>query len=63
MTTAELIHSQLNNTFSYGETLAIILENKGTPISQLPNEDFVFPDNSIIRLTNNNCKILQFLQD
>ena len=62
-TIAQNIHKNLPNTFSYGETLAIILEHNGTPISNLPNEDFMFPDKSILRLSNNECKILQLLEE
>lgn len=63
MNTAETIKSKLTNTFSYGETLSLIIENKGTPISSLPNEDFVFEDNSVLRLTNQGVQVLQFLKD
>ncbi len=48
--------------FSYGEALSVILENNGKPISSLPEEDFVFPDNSVIRLTNNGIRLMEFLQ-
>lgn len=61
---AKTLYETLNNKpFSYGEFLSTILEHKGKPVSTLPNEDFVFPDNSIIRLTNNNIQILEFLQE
>jgi hypothetical protein len=63
MTIADNIKSKLTNTFSYGETLSLIIENNGTPISSLPNEDFVFEDNSVIRLTNTGAHVLQFLKD
>ena len=63
MNTAESIKNQLNGPFSYGETLALIIEHNGTPISSLPNEDFVFEDNSVIRLSNQGVQILQFLKD
>lgn len=49
--------------FSYGEALSIILENQGKPISSLPEEDFIFPDNSVIRLTNNGIRLMEFLQE
>ena len=62
-TIAQNIHKNLPNTFSYGETLALIIEHNGTPISSLPNEDFVFEDNSVIRLSNQGVQILQFLKD
>ena len=63
MNTAESIKNKLNGPFSYGETLALIIEHNGTPISSLPNEDFVFEDNSVIRLSNQGVQILQFLKD
>lgn len=64
MNTAKTIFNQLNNLqFSYGETLSLILEHNGKPISQLPTEDFVFPDNSVLRVTNNGIKILELLQE
>lgn len=63
MSIADNIKSKLTNTFSYGETLSLIIEHKGTPISSLPNEDFVFEDNSVIRLTNTGVHVLQFLKD
>jgi len=52
-----------NRPFSYGEALSTILENNGKPISSLPEEDFIFPDNSVIRLTNNGIKLMEFLQE
>jgi len=52
-----------NKPFSYGETISTILENQGKPISSLPNEDYVFPDNSVIRVTNNGVQLLEFLQE
>lgn len=63
MTTASKIKEQLPDTFSYGETLSLIIEHQGSPISALPNEDFVFPDNSVLRLTNEGVQVLQFLKD
>lgn len=63
MNTSKKIYEQLNEqTFSYGEALSLIFENGGKSISSLPEEDFVFPDNSIIRVTNNGVKLLEFLQ-
>lgn len=49
--------------FSYGEALSVILENQGKAISNLPEEDFVFPDKSCIRLTHTGIKLLEFLQE
>lgn len=63
MNTAKQIYNQLKQTpFSYGETLSTILENNGKSLSQLPNEDFMFPDNSILRVTNKGIQILEYLQ-
>lgn len=59
----EIYTSLLNKPFSYGEAVAIILENSGKPISTLPEEDFVFPDNSVIRVTNTGVQLLEFLQE
>lgn len=63
MNTAESIKNKLPTSFSYGETLSLIIEHNGTPISSLPNEDFVFEDNSVLRLTNQGVQVLQFLKD
>lgn len=64
MSTSNNIYNSLSNKpFSYGEALGLILENNGKPISSLPEEDFVFPDNSVIRLTNESVKIVQLLQE
>ena len=64
MTISESIYNTLSNDqFSYGTALSKILEYNGKPISSLPNEDFVFPDHSIIRLTNNGIKIMNLLQE
>jgi hypothetical protein len=64
MNTSKLIYEKLNhNQFSYGEAISLILEHKGKAISTLPNEDFVFPDNSTIRLTNNGITLMEFLQE
>jgi hypothetical protein len=63
-TTASKIYNQYNDhTFSYGEVLSIILENNGKGISSLPNEDFLFPDKSVIRITNNGMQLMEFLQE
>ncbi len=59
----EIYTSLSNKPFSYGEAVAIILENSGKPISTLPEEDFVFPDNSVIRVTNTGVQLLEFLQE
>lgn len=64
MNKAKTLYESLNNKpFSYGEFLSTILENQGKPISTLPNEDFVFPDNSVLRLTNDSISLLEFLQE
>lgn len=64
MTISNTIYSKLiNKPFSYGESLSTILEHQGKPISSLPEEDFVFPDNSVIRLTNEGVKLLNLLQE
>lgn len=63
MTSKMLYESLKTKPFSYGEFLATILEHNGRSISHLPNEDFVFPDNSVIRLTNNTVQLLEFLQE
>jgi hypothetical protein len=61
---SKTLYEQLKTQpFSYGEFLSTILEHQGKPISTLPNEDFLFPDNSILRLTNNNIQLLEFLQE
>jgi hypothetical protein len=52
-----------NKPFSYGETLNVILEHEGKAITSLPNEDFIFPDKSILRVTNNNIQILEYLTE
>lgn len=65
----ELYESLSTKPFSYGEFLSVILEHQGKAISTLPgnsflvNEDFVFPDQSILRLTNSGVKLLEFLQE
>lgn len=63
MTIAESIMENIPSQFSYGETLALIIENRGSLISNLPEEDYVFEDKSILRLTNTGCKLLQYLQE
>lgn len=64
MTKAKTLYESLSTQpFSYGEFLSTILENQGKSISTLPNEDFVFPDNSVLRLTNSGIKLLEFLQE
>lgn len=64
MNTSKLIYEKLNhNQFSYGEAISLILEHQGKAISTLPEEDFVFPDNSIIRVTNQGLKLLSLLQE
>jgi hypothetical protein len=64
MNTSKLIYEQLdNNVFSYGEALSLILENGGKAVSSLPNEDFVFPDKSVIRLTNTSLQLMEYLQE
>jgi hypothetical protein len=62
MTKAQQLYSKINNKpFSYGESVSMILEEQGKPVSALPNEDFVFPDNSVIRVSNNGVSLLEFL--
>lgn len=64
MNKSKEIYSQfVNKPFSYGEVVSVILENNGRPISSLPQEDFVFPDNSVIRLTNTGVHILELLEE
>lgn len=64
MSIANNLYNQLNvKDFSYGETVSTILENKGKSISSLPNEDFIFEDNSVLRVTNSGIRVLEFLQD
>ena len=64
MTIAKSLLESLNNKpFSYGETISYIIDNKGKAISSLPNEDFVFPDNSTLRVTNTGIQLLEFLQE
>lgn len=62
MNTATKIYNALSSDpFSYGTTLSLILENSGTCISKLPNEDFIFPDKSVLRVTHTEIKLLDFL--
>jgi hypothetical protein len=64
MTIAEQIYESLNESpFSYGETVAKIIENRGKSFSALPEEDFVVPDNSVLRVTNSNLKVLTLLEE
>ncbi len=64
MSIANKLYQQLNTKdFSYGETVSTILENRGKAISSLPTEDFIFEDNSVLRVTNNGISVLEFLQE
>ena len=64
MSIANNLYDKLKLTeFSYGETVSMILENKGKSISSLPNEDFIFEDNSVLRVTNSGVRVLEFLQE
>jgi len=64
MSIANNLYDKLKLTeFSYGETVSLILENKGKSISSLPSEDFIFEDNSVLRVTNSGVRVLEFLQD
>ena len=64
MNKAQTLYNKLQYIpFSYGETVSTILEEQGKPISNLPNEDFVFPDNSILRVTNTGVSILEYLSE
>lgn len=64
MNKAKQLQSKINNKpFSYGESISMILEEQGKPVSALPNEDFVFPDNSVIRVTNTGVTVLEFLSE
>lgn len=64
MTTSKTLYNTLSTKpFSYGETVSVIIEHNGKSISTLPNEDFVFPDNSVLRVTNNGVQLLEFLQE
>lgn len=64
MSVAKNLYERLiNQPFSYGETVSTILENKGKSISSLPTEDFIFEDNSVLRVTNSGIRVLEFLQE
>lgn len=64
MNTSKLIFEQLHNKpFSYGEAISTILEYSGKSISALPKEDFIFPDNSVLRVTNTGIELLEFIQE
>lgn len=64
MNKAEQLYKAISTRpFSYGESVSIILENKGRPISSLPEEDFIFEDNSVLRVTNGGIRVLEFLVD
>lgn len=59
----QLYESLSSRPFSYGESVSMIMENHGRSISALPEEDFVFEDNSVIRVTNSGVRLLEFLVD
>lgn len=59
----KLYHKLQYIPFSYGETVSTILEQQGKSISNLPNEDFMFPDKSIIRVTNTGIQILEYITE
>lgn len=62
MNKAQQIYNTISSRpFSYGESVSMIMENRGRPISALPEEDFVFEDNSVLRVTNNGIQLLEFL--
>lgn len=62
MTVAEKVYNKIKDKeFSYGETLYHIVEEKGIALTPIPREDFVFPDNSVLRLTNKECKVMTLL--
>lgn len=64
MTIAKTIFNQISQQeFSYGDTLSIILEHNGKSLTSLPNEDFMFSDNSILRVTNKEVKLLEMLNE
>jgi hypothetical protein len=68
MTKAEKIYSQLTNrAFSYGESVSMILDEQGKPLSTISsggiNEDYVFSDNSVIRVSNNGVSLLEYLTE
>lgn len=62
MSIATNIYNQLSNLpFSYGTSISVILENNGKSLSNLPNEDFVFSDSSILRVTNSGIELLEVI--
>ena len=62
MNKAQQIYNTISNRpFSYGESVSLIMENRGRSISALPEEDFVFEDNSVLRVTNTGVKVLSLL--
>jgi len=64
MRIADIIFEKLEHCdFSYGDSLSLILEYNGKAISNMPNEDFVFPDSSVIRLTNKEVQLLKLLEE
>lgn len=64
MNKAQQIYNAISNRpFSYGESVSLIMENRGRSISALPEEDFVFEDNSVLRVTNSGVHVLEFLVD
>lgn len=64
MTDAQRIFNTLSDRpFSYGESVSMIMESRGRAISALPSEDFVFPDNSVLRVTNSGVSLLEFLAE
>lgn len=67
MSTAKQLYESLSSRpFSYGESVSLIIESRGKPISSHSfgtDEDFVFEDNSVIRVTNSGVRILEFLSE
>lgn len=63
MINKEIYERVKNIPFSYGETLSLILEHNGRAISSLPEEDYIFPDNSVLRLTHTGVRLMEFLQE
>lgn len=49
--------------FSYGDSLSLILEHNGKAITNMPNEDFVFPDRSVIRLSSKGIQLIELLEE
>jgi hypothetical protein len=58
MSKAETVLSKLTKTFSYGETLYWIIQEKGVPLTKMPNEEFEFPDKSKLLLTPKEVKLM-----